>query len=91
MEGVPHQTATDVTMSETLVMEEMMILRNMVKIKELSLIVMQRELRILENMRGIKEIRVIQHRHPMIVLIQWEWLKIQQGMILYFLIQMNYV
>lgn len=54
-----------------------MILRNKVKIKELSPIVMQRELRIHEKMRGIKEIKVVQHRHLMIVLIHWEWLNIQ--------------
>jgi heme-degrading monooxygenase HmoA len=60
-----------------LVVEGMMLLRNKVKIKELSQIAMQRELRILEKMRGIKEIKVVRHRHLMIVLILWEWLNIQ--------------
>jgi hypothetical protein len=51
-------------------MEEMMILRNMIKIKSLSRIGMQRELRISEIMRGVKELRVAQPHNQLMVFIQ---------------------
>jgi hypothetical protein len=58
-------------------MEEMMILRNKIKIKELNPIAMQRELRIHERMRGKRDRMGVQHRHPIILFITWEWLQIQ--------------